>query len=173
MDVPLFGWMSIFLWSDISLTVSPQCSLTAKFPMPFPTQFMLAGCSAHRPGSPRSLKNRKDSEKLIESRRKTSLCSCAAGVEGLALINSSGRAPSYFTLIFSDRGSILSGAERKWLLQMLLPVRATEKGGRFPQQGQQAEAIESLFQTTSILTLTHNADVCWPLLFWPTNSLHS
>ncbi|ROL51068.1 hypothetical protein DPX16_14599 [Anabarilius grahami] len=89
------------------------CSLAAKFSMPFPTQFMLAGCSAPRPGSPQSLKNRKDSEKLIESRRKTSLCSCAAGVEGLALINSSGRAPSYFTLIFSDRGTILSGAERK------------------------------------------------------------
>jgi len=92
---------------------------------------MLAGCEAPRPGSTRSLKNRKDSEKLIESRRKTSLCSCAAGAGELALINSSGRAP-YFVLIFLDRGSILSAAERKWLLQMLLPVQATEKEGRFP-----------------------------------------
>lgn len=132
MDVPLFGWMSIFLWSDISLTVSPQSPLAAKFSMPFPTQFMLAECSARGPGSPRSLKNRKDSEKLIESRRKTSLCSCAAGAAGHGLINSSGRSPNYFTLIFLDRGSVLSGPERKWLLQMLLPVRATEKGGRFP-----------------------------------------
>lgn len=106
-------WMSLCLHECLSSCdqtfprLCLQSPLAAKFSMPFPTQFMLAGCSARRPGSPRSLKNRKDSEKLIESRRKTSLCSCAAGAAGHALINSSGRASKYFTLIFSDRGSCL------------------------------------------------------------------
>ncbi len=161
MDVPLFGWMSIFLWSDISSTVSPQSPLAAKFSMPFHTQFMLAGCSARRPGSPRSLKNRKDSEKLIESRRKTSLCSCAAGAAARhALINSSGRAPKYFTLIFSDRGSCLERGERgnDCFKCCFLCEPLKKEGGFLP--GQRVEAIEPLFQRTSILTLTHNADVC-------------